>query len=273
MSQRDLATRINLTQGAAWTTRPSRRCRRGARQITLEESFQLAHALDVAPVNLWVPPEVSGDISLGPNMSGKAARGSRVDSRPDAAVPRLAGVLLDGPRDRAESCGRGDDRVGEKFCDPRTSLGGGVMPATQQGEPCPAEIRRLGESLLRRDGPPAAQEPIPEPERGAQVVRENVEPLLRGEQPQEADITLGEFLEIFLERHAAVRPRTISTLRDRLGHAVRCLWRHPAQGPRAHDERDRRMAGATATCGEPATGSRSGALRQALDAAVRWERR
>ena len=50
--------------------------------------------------------------------------------------------------------------------------------------------------------------------------RDVIAPQLRGERPVTV-YTLGEFVPIFLERHAiGVRERTISTLRDRLRHPI-----------------------------------------------------
>ena len=54
--------------------------------------------------------------------------------------------------------------------------------------------------------------------------REVIGPQLRGEAPAGPTLTLAEFVEAYLERHAAsVRPRTISTLRERLAHAIRAF--------------------------------------------------
>ena len=51
--------------------------------------------------------------------------------------------------------------------------------------------------------------------------RDVVEPELRGDVPIARDVTLAEFVDTYLERHTAtVRPRTIETLRKRLGYAV-----------------------------------------------------
>lgn len=48
-----------------------------------------------------------------------------------------------------------------------------------------------------------------------------IEPRLRGEPEPLPELTLAEFVELYLERHAAtVRARTIATLRDRLRHSL-----------------------------------------------------
>ena len=50
--------------------------------------------------------------------------------------------------------------------------------------------------------------------------RDVIEPQLRGEVPVLPELTLGEFVPLYLERHAAsVRPRTITELRKRLRYA------------------------------------------------------
>ncbi len=57
--------------------------------------------------------------------------------------------------------------------------------------------------------------------------RDVIAPQLRGERPVTA-YTLGEFVPIFLERHAiGVRERTISTLRDRLRHPITAFGDQP----------------------------------------------
>ena len=74
-----------------------------------------------------------------------------------------------------------------------------------------------------RRAPP--QEPVPV-EVGAALAhyRDVIEPQLRGEPAPLPELTLAEFVQLYLERHAAsVRPRTIQTLRERLAHATRAF--------------------------------------------------
>lgn len=82
------------------------------------------------------------------------------------------------------------------------------------------------------------------------------------------ELTLSELVELYLERHAAVvRPRTITTLRERLVHATRAYGDVPLRELE-------RMAGELATWQATLPDrSRYGivqALRQTLAAAVRW---
>jgi hypothetical protein len=94
------------------------------------------------------------------------------------------------------------------------------------------------------------------------------EPELRGDPTPKPDLTLAEFVPLYLERHAAtVRPRTIATLDERLRHAV------GAYGDVSLRELERmaaEIAAWRATQPERVRYARLGALRQALEAAVRW---
>lgn len=79
---------------------------------------------------------------------------------------------------------------------------------------------------------------------------------------------MSEFVPIYLERHAAsVRPRTITTLSERLPHAVKAFGSVPLRDLE-------RMSGELASWqAKLPERSRYGivqALRQALEAAVRW---
>jgi hypothetical protein len=82
------------------------------------------------------------------------------------------------------------------------------------------------------------------------------------------EVTLGDFVEMYLDRHAAsVRPRTIGALRWRLGVATAAFGSVPLRDLE-------RMSGEIATWkAKLPPRSRFGivaALRQALGAAVRW---
>jgi integrase len=82
------------------------------------------------------------------------------------------------------------------------------------------------------------------------------------------ELTLAEFVPIYLERHGAtVRPRTITTLRERLPHATRAFGDVPLRDLE-------RMTGEIASWqAKLPERSRYGimqALRQTLEAAVRW---
>jgi integrase len=95
-----------------------------------------------------------------------------------------------------------------------------------------------------------------------------IEPRLRGDHVRGLELTLGQLVELYLERHAAsVRPRTISTLRERLAHALRAFGDVPLSDLE-------RMSGEVATWqAKLPQRSRYGivqALRQTLAAACRW---
>ena len=94
-----------------------------------------------------------------------------------------------------------------------------------------------------------------------------IAPQLRGERPVTV-YTLGEFVPIFLERHAiGVRERTISTLRDRLRHPI------TAFGDQSLAELEHMTDEIAAWQVHLPSRARHGivqAFRQCLDAAVRW---
>jgi integrase len=84
------------------------------------------------------------------------------------------------------------------------------------------------------------------------------------------ELTLSEFITIYLERHAVtVRPRTIATLRDRLRHSVAAFGDVPL---RELERMPNEIAGWQAQLPTRAGHGIAQALRQVLDAAVRWER-
>lgn len=126
----------------------------------------------------------------------------------------------------------------------------------------------MGLAVLRRRRPAPPQEPVFVQVGGAHAFREHVEPQLRGEAPALPELTVRELVEVYLERHAAsVRSRTITTLRERLAHAVRAFGDVPVRDLE-------RMSGEIATWqARLPERSRYGivqALRQMLAAAVRW---
>jgi integrase len=102
----------------------------------------------------------------------------------------------------------------------------------------------------------------------ARHYREIIEPQLRGEAPAPPDLTLSDFLPLYLERHAAsVRTRTIEALRWRLSVATEAFGTVPLSDLE-------RMSGEVASwCATLPERSRYGivqAFRQTLEAAVRW---
>jgi integrase len=100
--------------------------------------------------------------------------------------------------------------------------------------------------------------------------RDVVEPRLRGEPEPARDLTLAEFADLYLDRHAAggARRRTIESLRQRLSYATRAYGDVPLREfERMVDE----LAGWQTTLPERARYGIVGALRQTLGAAVRWD--
>src|SRR5215212_3680025 len=84
------------------------------------------------------------------------------------------------------------------------------------------------------------------------------------------DMTLAELVDLYLDRHAAVvRRRTIATLRDRLRHPIVAFGDVPLRDlERMVDE----IAAWQSQLPPRAGHGIAQALRQVLDAAVRWER-
>ena len=98
--------------------------------------------------------------------------------------------------------------------------------------------------------------------------REVIEPQLRGEPVALPDLTLADFAEVYLERHAAVvRGRTVKILRDRLRYATRVYGDVPLS------ELERMSGELAGWRAKLPAGSRfaiMAALRQTLGAAVDW---
>lgn len=142
------------------------------------------------------------------------------------------------------------------------------MPATQRGQAYKIGKGKWGLRYYDRDGIRRRKSPFPSKSVALDYYRDVIEPELRGETPT-VRYTLSEFAPVFLERHAAtgVRPRTIRVLRDRLGYATKKFGNVPLTDLE-------RMSGELASWrGTLPEGSRFGimaALRQALEAAVRW---
>ena len=142
------------------------------------------------------------------------------------------------------------------------------MPATQRGSAYRLGPHRWG--LRWRDCAGKRHHKSPFPSKSAALAhyRNVVEPELGGDSAAMPELALAEFVELYLERHAAsVRPRTISTLRERLRHAAAAYGDVPLRDLA-------RMSGDLAgrRAGQPkrVRYARMAALRQALEAAVRW---
>jgi integrase len=141
------------------------------------------------------------------------------------------------------------------------------MPPTQRGQydKLPSgrwRLRWYDEERVRQS------ETFPSKSAAARYYRDVIEPQLRGEPVPMRELTLSEFVPLYLERHGAgVRPRTVENLRWRLGVATRAFGGVPL-----HDLE--RMSGEVAswraTLSERSRYAITAALRQALGAAVSW---
>ena len=142
------------------------------------------------------------------------------------------------------------------------------MPATQRGQAYKIAPGRWGLRYRDTTGQRRRKSPFQTKSAALAHYREHIEPVLLGQPVPMPEITLGAFVDLYLERHAAnVRPRTISTLRERLGHATTTFGEIPLRDlERMTDDlaawRSRQPAGVRY--------ARMGALRQTLAAAVRW---
>lgn len=154
------------------------------------------------------------------------------------------------------------------------------MPPTQRGQPYRLGPNRWGLRYYDADGKRRRKSPFPSRSAALAHYRDVIEPQLLGEPVPLPELTLGELVPLYLERHAAsVRPRTVQTLRERLAHK-----RDPKRGKECRCAtcafgdvplRDlERMAGEIASWqAKLPERSRYGivqALRQTLEAAVRW---
>ena len=142
------------------------------------------------------------------------------------------------------------------------------MPATQRGQAYRLAPNRWGLRYYDALGARRRKSGFPSKSAALAHFREVIEPQLRGEPVRAPEMTLAELVEVYLERHAAtVRPRTITTLRERLAHALRAFGQVPLRDLE-------RMSGEVATWqAKLPDRSRYGivqALRQTLGAAVRW---
>jgi integrase len=143
-----------------------------------------------------------------------------------------------------------------------------TMPATQRGQAYRLGPNRWGLRYYDATGNRRRKSPFPSKSTALTHYRDVIEPQLRGDPVPLPSLTLGEFIPLYLERHAAsVRPRTIVTLSERLPHAVRAFGSVPLRDLE-------RMSGELASWqAKLPERSRYGvvqALRQALEAAVRW---
>ena len=142
------------------------------------------------------------------------------------------------------------------------------MPATQRGQAYKLGPGKWGLRYYNVDGKRHRKSPLRSKSEALDHFRQVIEPQLRGEAPAQPELTLSQFVDRYLERHAAnVRPRTIETLRERLVYATRAFGEVPLRDLE-------RMAGEiaawAATQSDRSRHDRWQALRQVLAAAVRW---
>jgi integrase len=142
------------------------------------------------------------------------------------------------------------------------------MPLTQRGQAYRLGPNRWGLRYYDAAGIRRRKSPFPSKSSALAHYRDVIQPQLRGEPAALAVLTLSEFVPLYLERHAvSVRTKTVVTLTERLAYATRAFGTVPLRDLE-------RMAGEIAAW-EMRLPARSrygitGALRQALGAAVRW---
>jgi integrase len=154
------------------------------------------------------------------------------------------------------------------------------MPAIQRGQAYKLGKGRWGLRYYDEKGVRRRKTPFPSKSAALAHYRDVIEPRLRGEPKELPELTLGEFIPIYLQRHAAtVRPRTIETLSKRLGHRRElgegddCRCPTCAFGDVPLCELGRmsgEIAGWQAGLLERSRYGIMQALRQTLEAAVRW---
>ncbi|MGH2844061.1 MAG: tyrosine-type recombinase/integrase [Solirubrobacteraceae bacterium] len=142
------------------------------------------------------------------------------------------------------------------------------MPATQRGQAYRIGPNLWGLRYYDQTGTRRRKSPFPSKSAALTHYKTVIEPQLRGDVPALPDLTLEEFVELYLERHAAnVRPRTIATLRERLPHATRAFGQIRL---RQLERMSGEIASWQARLPERSRYGIVQALRQTLEAAVRW---
>jgi integrase len=141
------------------------------------------------------------------------------------------------------------------------------MPATQRGQ---VDRVKPGHWRLRYyvNGKRKSKQPFASKSAAWTWYREHVEPQVNGEPAPRPELNLSEFIAVYLQRHAAaVRPRTIHTLCERLRHAERSFGTVPLRELEGMTDE---IAGWIAQQPPRVAYGRTSALRQCLGAAVRW---
>lgn len=154
------------------------------------------------------------------------------------------------------------------------------MPAIQRGQAYRLGPNRWGPRYYDASGSRRRKSPFPSKSAALAHYRDVIEPELRGETAPLPELTFVELVDVYLERHAAgVRERTIATLRERLTHrrdleagkSCRCATCAFGDVPLRELERmSGEIASWQAKLPERSRYGRVQALRQTLEAAVRW---
>jgi len=143
------------------------------------------------------------------------------------------------------------------------------LPATQRGQAYRLGPNRWGLRYYDGDGARRRKSPFDSKSAALRHYHDVIEPQLLGQLVPVPELTLGEFVPTYLERHAAsVRPRTVADLRKRLAYAKKAFGEVPL---RDLERMSGEIAAWQATKLPPR--SRYGivqALRQTLEAACRW---
>ena len=143
------------------------------------------------------------------------------------------------------------------------------MPATQRGQAYRLGPDRWGLRYYDAAGRRRRKSPFPYQERRARPLprRDRARAARRGRRRCPSSRSPSS-CELYLERHAAgVRPRTIAALRERLGYATRAFGDVPL---RDLERMSGELAAWQATLPERSRYGIMQALRQTLEAAVRW---
>jgi integrase len=142
------------------------------------------------------------------------------------------------------------------------------MPAIQRGQAYRIGPSRWGLRYYDAAGTRRRKSPFRSKSAALAHYRDVIEPQLRGDPVGLPQLTLAEFIPLYLERHAAsVRPRTIVTLRERLPHAIGAFG---SVSLRDLERMSGELASWQAKLPERSRYGIVQALRQALEAAVRW---
>lgn len=142
------------------------------------------------------------------------------------------------------------------------------MPAVQRGQAYRLGAGRWGLRFYDREGKRRRVRSFPTRSAALAHFRDVIEPQLRGETAALPDLTLSAFVDLYLDRHeAVVRAGTIRVLRERLGYATRAYGEERLS---ALESMSGELADWRRTLPERSRYGIVSALRQALNAAVRW---